>query len=110
MGVLQHLIRHLSVQTADFFRADNPEGMEARNEVNVYGLLLFWVEKELIIDRFILFSSVSSGILHHYYLLYSFRKKIDALFVNEWIRYVGLKWYFVSFNGFDLFMDSSLRR
>lgn len=24
------------MQSADFFRGDNPEGMEARNEVNVY--------------------------------------------------------------------------
>lgn len=31
------------VQSADFFRADNPEGMEARNEVNIYQNLLLWV-------------------------------------------------------------------
>jgi len=33
---------HSSLQSADFFRADNPEGMEARNEVVfIYFLLLF---------------------------------------------------------------------
>lgn len=26
--------KKICVQSADFFRADNPEGMEARNEVN----------------------------------------------------------------------------
>jgi len=26
---------NILLQSADFFRADNPEGMEARNEVNI---------------------------------------------------------------------------
>lgn len=66
MGVLQHLIRHFSAQTADFFRADNPEGMEARNEVNACGLLSFLFfflnRKEQIIDRFILLISQAFSI------------------------------------------------
>lgn len=28
-------MRYLSMQSADFFRADNPEGIEARNEVYI---------------------------------------------------------------------------
>lgn len=27
---------HFLMQSADFFRADNPEGIEARNEVSAY--------------------------------------------------------------------------
>lgn len=32
-------MRHSLLQCADFFRADNPEGIEARNEVSLYGIL-----------------------------------------------------------------------
>ena len=32
---------HFFMQTADFFRADNPEGVEARNEVRVHRRILF---------------------------------------------------------------------
>ena len=46
MGVMQRLINNLLVQTADFFRADNPEGMEARNEVKAYGFFLFLKKKK----------------------------------------------------------------
>ena len=37
------------MQSADFFRADNPEGMEARNEVNIHeNDLLLWVDHMII--------------------------------------------------------------
>ena len=38
------------MQSADFFRADNPEGMEARNEVNIHQLNI--VLKQMVIVLF----------------------------------------------------------
>lgn len=40
------------MQSADFFRADNPEGMEARNEVSVSGrVFVFFSRIELFVSR-----------------------------------------------------------
>ena len=36
-------VMHSFMQTADFFRADNPEGMDARNEVRVYRKSCFYL-------------------------------------------------------------------
>jgi hypothetical protein len=43
---------HFLVQSADFFRADNPEGMEARNEVNLHEHDLLLLVDYMIVKSF----------------------------------------------------------
>lgn len=86
---------NILLQSADFFRADNPEGMEARNEVNILqNDLLLWVDHVIIY----LFSIVyKSGFLYYYLIVKSLYKWCHFC---EWrICLVGLNdWFLKSFS------------